>query len=72
MLEKIGEEAMDDDAKLMAKADEIFETIDTDGNKVIDLVELSQAMAQMGVILSVKGILLLLFVQDKPFMVVPT
>ena len=64
--------AMDDDAKLMAKADEIFETIDTDGNKVIDTVELSQAMAQMGVILSVKGILLLLFVQDKPFMVVPT
>lgn len=27
MLEKIGEEAMDDDAKLMAKADEIFKTI---------------------------------------------
>ena len=46
---------MNDDAKLMLKADELFKTIDTDGNKVIDLNELSQAMTQMGVMLSVKG-----------------
>ena len=56
ILEKVGKENLNDDNKVKSRAKEVFEEIDTDGNKVIDEHELKEAMAKMGVELTTKEV----------------
>ena len=55
-MEKVGQDNLNDDEKVKSRAREVFEEMDTDGNKGIDESELKEAMAKMGVELTNKEV----------------
>ena len=51
MVEKIGQEAMNDVEKLKEKIGGIFQEFDKDGSRGIDEIELRQGMKELGITL---------------------
>ena len=52
MVEKIGQEAMNDVEKLKEKIGGIFQEFDKDGSRGIDEIELRQGMKELGITLN--------------------